>query len=271
MLPFGDPLDEIETAVRAALEEERQGFSFRVINEGDTPRYMRRFVIAVSYRGESFSRVKLEVSAYEGGFRDPEYVPAPRLEGFGLTAADRLPCLPLTKQITQKLHAVTEPPELGATNDRFRDLVDLVLLSAIAPPSLLLREVCEETFSVRGKHSWPPKVIVYEQWVEPLTRLSAELGLEGLTATKVGALVEAYVEAIAFHSLDVGTREKTRSGSWHAQPRLPATQCLQTPVTAIHVPLHRTTLRPKGPISSLVPHHLWSQHYPATVSCTSIG
>jgi hypothetical protein len=37
---------------------------------------------------------------------------------FGLTAAAAFPCIPLRKQIAQKLHAVTEIPDSGEPNQR---------------------------------------------------------------------------------------------------------------------------------------------------------
>jgi hypothetical protein len=194
---FRGALDEIELEVRTALGSERQGFTFRVINDGETPRHMRRFEVAVSYRSRAFSRVKLEISAYEGKLRDPEHVPAPSLVGFGLVGPDSFPCLPLSKQVAQKLHAVTEPTEPGRMNDRFRDLVDLVMLSSLLPPSPALREICEETFLVRAKHGWPPAIVAHDYWAEPLARLARNLGLSVVEAADIANHVSAYVEAIA--------------------------------------------------------------------------
>ena len=194
---FRGPMDEIEMQVRANLGSERQGFTFRVINDGETPRHMRRFEVAVSYRGRAFSRVKLEISAYEGQLRDPDHVPAPSLVGFGLAGPGSFPCLPLSKQVAQKLHAVTEPTAPGKVNDRFRDLVDLVMLSSLAPPSSALREICEETFQVRQKHGWPPAVVAQDRWAEPLARLARELGLSVVEAADIANHVAGYVAAIA--------------------------------------------------------------------------
>jgi hypothetical protein len=188
--------DQIDAAVRSALAEDYQGFSFRLQDDGEFPRH-RRYIVSVSYQGSSFSRVKLEVSAYEGILRPTELVSAPSLQGFGFEGPDVLPCLPLTKQIAQKLHAVTEMPEAGRRNDRFRDLVDVVLLSTLEPASPILREVCEETFSARSKHAWPPSVTAHDHWVEPLERMAVDLGLGVRDAEAIVAYVEEYVTAIA--------------------------------------------------------------------------
>src|SRR5690606_20696696 len=99
--------------------------------------------------------VKLDVSRYEGTRYPPEMVPAFWLKPFGIDGPAHLPCLPLPKQIAQKLHAVTEVPEAGSKNERFRDLVDIVMLSMLVPASPLLRTVCEETFALRTKQGWP--------------------------------------------------------------------------------------------------------------------
>ena len=194
-------LAAIPTEVEAVLSGERQGFTFRLISIDETPRHMlrhmRRFEVAISYRGKSFSRVKLEISVYEGAYRAPDLVPAPDLRSFGLVGPAELPVLPLAKQIAQKLHAVTEEPEPGKTNDRFRDLIDLVLLSVLAPPSSELREVCEETFALRGKHDWPPTVTIPEAWVDPLEALGQSVGLQYQHAADIVFHVASYLNDIA--------------------------------------------------------------------------
>lgn len=70
----------------------------------------------------------MEVSAYEGTDLPAEEVPAISLADFGLHGPERLPCMPLVKQVAQKLHAMTETLESGYPNERFRDLWDLWVL-----------------------------------------------------------------------------------------------------------------------------------------------
>lgn len=201
---FRGEIERLEDAVRDALTEPTEHFSFRVEADGPGTSFMRRFRIRVLYRERrfgrvierSFSNVKLEVSVYEGQEREPELVPAFSLQPFGFTGPTELPCLPLTKQLAQKLHAATEPPEEGKTNERFRDLLDIALLSAIVPPSPELREVCEETFAVRGGHAWPPEVTVYEQWREPLEARAVEMDLAQKTADAIAEHVAAFISQI---------------------------------------------------------------------------
>lgn len=198
-------LSAVEAAVRVALAAPRAPWACRVELETDQATHMRRFSIRVAVREarfgqvveQPFSKVQLEVSAYEGQRHQPEMVAAFSLQPFGLEGPDVLPCLPLSKQIAQKLHAVTEPPADGRTNDRFRDLLDVVILSALVPPSRELREVCEETFAVRGLHEWPPEVRRYPQWRAPMEQRATEMGLDIQVADEIVAHVTQYIRAIA--------------------------------------------------------------------------
>ncbi len=198
-------LDDLETAARAALAAPRYNFAFRLESETPSAPHMRRFRVRVAYREERlgsivdqpFVNVKLEISAYEGSYRPAEMVKAFSLRPFGIAGPDQLPCIPLVKQIAQKLHAVTEPPADGKTNDRFRDLLDIVMLSGMVPPSPELRAVCEETFQIRQLHGWPPVIVTYPHWIEPLEQQAMEMGLDQRTAADIAAHVTEYVRQIA--------------------------------------------------------------------------
>jgi len=202
---FRGEWDDIEPAVEAALEEPRHPFGFRVEVDRKSPPFLRRFRIRVRFLEErfgrvverSFSNVKLEVSLYEGEHPTPDLVPAFSLKPFGLEGPDVIPCISLTKQVAQKLHAATEPPTEGKTNERFRDLVDIALLRALVPATPELRAVCEETFAIRGKQAWPPEVTIYETWGEPLEEMAREMGLPQRTAEEIARHVEEYVQQIA--------------------------------------------------------------------------
>ena len=202
---FRGELARLEDAVRDAFAAPRNQFGFRVEVDGPGTPFMRRFRIRLLYRAkrfgalteQSFSNVKLEVSLYEGQYRAPEMVPAFSLKPFGLEGPEELPCLPLTKQIAQKLHAVTEPTAEGRSNDRFRDLLDIALLSAVVPPSPELRDVCEETFAIRKKHSWPPEVVAYSPWIGPLEERAEGMGLPHATAEAIVQHLTEYVRRIS--------------------------------------------------------------------------
>ena len=57
-------------------------------------------------------------------------------------------------------------------------------------------EVCEETFAIRAKHAWPPKIITYAQWSEPLEQLAKEMGLPNETAAEIVQHVTEYIQRI---------------------------------------------------------------------------
>lgn len=201
---FCGPIADVEVAVRTALAVPRHGFAFRVEIETPDAPFMRRFSIRVAYQERRlgmihdapFSNVQLEVSAYEGTLLAPDFVPAFSLRAFGIDGPATLPCIPLRKQIAQKLHAVTEQIGGKRKNDRFRDLVDLVLLSALEPAFPALREACVETFQLRNKQRWPPDIVADETWLAPMEKLAAEMGLDSRPAEVIVARVRAYVLSI---------------------------------------------------------------------------
>jgi len=202
---FRGTLNGLENAVRTALAEPRHRFAFRVVGEKTEAPMMRRMTVHVTYQEErfgrlqekAFSNVQLEISTYEGVYREPEMVPAFSLKPFGIDGPEKLPCLPLKKQIAQKLHAVTIHSQDGRSNDRFRDLLDILMLSGLAPPTPELREICEETFRIREQQPWPPEIIAHSHWIEPMEQRAAEMGLPQETADEIVRQVVEYVRAIA--------------------------------------------------------------------------
>lgn len=201
---FRGTLVDLEQALRDALAVPRHQFAFRVESETPNAPFMRRFRIRLGFCEtrynaiveQPFTNVPLAVSIYEGTHLPPDMVPAFSLRPFGIDGPEHLPCIPLIKQIAQKLHAVTEPPTPTRANDRFRDLLDLVMLRALVPPSQKLRAVCEETFQLRDRHGWPPVVVAYPHWIAPMEQRAMEMGLDHRSADDIVAHVVAYVRAI---------------------------------------------------------------------------
>lgn len=157
----------------------------------------RRLDIKLNYRGRSWATVRLEVAAAEGAAgREVDLVPGKRLDSLGITAPLDVPCISIRCQIAQKLHACTEVPGTDRANDRFRDLIDLVLLEELVEddewPSVRL--ACEEIFGLRAKHLWPPTVTVFDTWPAPYSALAAELafplGEVGEAADALRAMIE---------------------------------------------------------------------------------
>jgi hypothetical protein len=137
-----------------------------------------RFEIKLAYRGRSWGTVRLDIAAAEGAAgREIERVPGKPLDSLGLDVPIDVPCVSIRYQVAQKLHACTEFPGPGRSNDRFRDLVDLLLLEELVDAGEwpAVRAACEELFSLRALHSWPPEVTVFDSWTDGYRALAAEL------------------------------------------------------------------------------------------------
>ena len=125
--------DLARTLERALTGDPYQGFSFRRKRE---PLLLDNGVInmefAVSYRGGAWAAVPIDVARAEAGESEIEWLQAiPLTEVFGVTGPAELPCLPLRQHIAQKLHGMTLPPRPGKRNERFRDLIDLLLMESL--------------------------------------------------------------------------------------------------------------------------------------------
>jgi hypothetical protein len=190
--------DLARTLERALTGDPYQGFSFRrkrdplVLDNG-----VVNMEFAVSYRGGTWASIIVDIARAESGESEVEWLKAiPLTEAFGVTGPTALPCLPLRLHIAQKLHGMTLPPRPGKRNERFRDLIDLLLMETLVTDYEGLREACEEVFRTRGTHSWPPPLDLPAQWVEPVTRLAQELNLPMADAYSGMARVQAFVDRI---------------------------------------------------------------------------
>ncbi len=186
------------TLERALTSEPYQGFSFRskrkplVLDNG-----VVNMEFAVSYRGGAWASISIDVARNESGEQEIEWLPAiPLTESFGITGPDALPCLPLCRHIAQKLHGMTLPPRPGKRNERFRDLIDLLLMEALVVDYPDLRKTCEHVFKTRGTHPWPPPLDLPEHWIDPINRLIRELELPIADAPAGLARVRQFVDRI---------------------------------------------------------------------------
>lgn len=173
--------DHADALEQALSGEAYQGFSFRrkgpalVLDNGAV-----NVEIAVTFHGQPWTTISIDIARAEAGESDIEWVKAIVLtEAFGVTGPAALPCLPLRFHVAQKLHGLTLPPRPGKQNERFRDLVDLLLMEAlVAHDDVALREACELVFRSRRTHPWPPNLdALPPHWAEPFARLAGELEL----------------------------------------------------------------------------------------------
>ena len=173
--------DLADSLQEALTGEPYQGFSFRrkgqplLLDNGAV-----NMEFGVTYKGQPWTSVTVDIARAEAGEVDVEWVDAIALtDAFGVTGPSQLPCLPLRFHVAQKLHGMTLPPRPGKQNERFRDLVDLLLMDAMVTHGYAaLRDACELVFRNRNTHSWPPDLsIVPAHWVQPFARLAEELEL----------------------------------------------------------------------------------------------
>jgi hypothetical protein len=192
---FGSPEDLADDLDRA-LADPYSEFSFQreAIGEGGDGQF-RRLDVKLLFRGRSWGTLKLEVAAPDDKATDGELVPAIPLDEFGIVGPDTIPCLSLRYQIAQKIHAVTERFPSG-DNERFRDLIDLIICRDLIESVDEVREACCNTFAVRSKHSWPPELIVPEVWVEPYAALAEEMDFPITNVEEAAVEVRELISAI---------------------------------------------------------------------------
>ena len=195
--PRADLADSLEQALTG---DAYQGFSFRrkgqplLLDNGAV-----NMEFAVTYRGQPWTSISVDIARAEVGEADVEWVDAIVLtDVFGVTGPAQLPCLPLRFHVAQKLHGMTLPPRPGKQNERFRDLVDLLLMDAmITQDDNALREACELVFSTRHTHPWPPDLTAAPtHWARPFAELAKELELPDTNVDAALASVRRLVARI---------------------------------------------------------------------------
>ena len=136
-----------------------------------------RVKLKLAYKRRTWGTVVVEMAPVEGAMgSELDRVPAAPLDPLQGPLPDDAACVSLRYQVAQKLHACTEVFETGPENDRFRDVMDILLVEALLVDVGLarVREACIDIFTVRGKHAWPPTVTVYESWRGPFAALVRE-------------------------------------------------------------------------------------------------
>lgn len=139
----------------------------------------QRLQLLIDYRGRRWAQVPLEIAPTESSdVLEVEYVKPLRISQLGLPEPESVAVVGIRYQIAQKLHACTERFRAGPENDRFRDLIDLLLLRDMLGEADLqsVREACVRIFEARNKQLWPPAVTVYESWRAPYRKMAREEG-----------------------------------------------------------------------------------------------
>lgn len=155
-----------------------------------------RVKLKLAYKGRSWGTVEVELAPVEGemGF-ELDRVPAAPLDPLQVPMPHTAARVSLRYQVAQKVHACTEVFETAPENDRFRDVMDVLLVRDLITDVGLgrVREACVDIFAVRGKHAWPPTLTVYESWREPFAALARE---NGFTPEDIDVAAEDFGELI---------------------------------------------------------------------------
>jgi hypothetical protein len=175
---FRDRGEDMLDALDRALSEDWGGFQLqRTEPQEICNTHALRMDIRVAYKGRPWGTLQLEVAPAEGkSGQEIDRVPARPLDAVQLEGPERIACVSLRYQIAQKIHACTEVYADGRENDRFRDLIDLLLRALVANADLpAVREACVEIFALRAKHPWPAQVTVYPSWRDGFAAMAAEM------------------------------------------------------------------------------------------------
>lgn len=189
----------IEEHLDAALSVDFLGFSAkRSKAEHVRDTGMQRFQVKLSYLGKSFSTVQLEVAEAEASIGTQiDMVQAKSLGMVNIVGPDSVACLPVRWIIAQKLHACTEVLA-ERDNDRFRDLLDLLLLEGLIGDAEwpAVRAACVALFDGRGRHTWPPTVTMFPGWEFGYQTLATDVGFEITSAYEAADGVRSLIARI---------------------------------------------------------------------------
>lgn len=194
----GDP-DQLPHHLDTAIREPYEGFTFRrgEIDELPFRSNVKKVKVQVSFARRILCSLRLEIAPLDTGHEEFVAIPATNLDPVGLDGPELVLVLAPHWQIAQKLHAVTEQPDDGRENPRFRDLIDLQLLGALDPDLAAVRDACERVFAARGRQTWPPTLVVQPSWVTGYAALAAELDLDVTDVEQAANAVRGCIDRIA--------------------------------------------------------------------------
>ena len=165
-------LDDFVATLSSGLKAGWSDFSGEVVRRDPPsprdipPEYvMQPFDVKLRYCKQPWCTVRLEVGYDEIGdaqkaeeFISPEIVDI--FKTLCLEQPKPVPLMPLTHQVVQKLHGLSEPG-----GSRAHDLVDLQLIFAHGGVDLAeTKRIAQRLFANRRRQTWPPVVAKGEEW-----------------------------------------------------------------------------------------------------------
>jgi len=151
-------------------------FSFSIKSE-ERRDHATRLVLQAVYNKVPWTTVKLDI------VREPieaiEPVEAHDLTVYGLVGTNPIPCLSLSDQIAQYVHAISLPAVDGKRPSRARNILDIYVFDQyvgcddgdVLNATIML-------FERRGTHAFPPVIDIPEAWTAELHTIAKELELD---------------------------------------------------------------------------------------------
>lgn len=173
-----------------------------------------RYRVTATLAGRPFERVTVDVG-FGASPPAPDALRGPDLLAFADIAPLTIPALPLERHVAEKLHAYTRDYGAERQNTRVKDLVDLVLIQALATfEAGRLRAALEATFAARGLQvlptALPPPPVA---WSAPYRTLAREVGLPPDLAAGHRA-VAVFLDPLLAGQVDGWARWSAEAGSW---------------------------------------------------------
>ena len=138
-----------------------------------------RVQVQILYAGRPFGTFAVDLNEADHETTS-ELITTSVLTALGLPGPLSVPVLDAHLQIAHKLHAATEPSRSDYTNQRYRDILDVLIFSRDSELTInfkTLREVAVAEFSRRKHHRvWPPIFELPQLWREPLAYEAQSIG-----------------------------------------------------------------------------------------------
>lgn len=135
----------------------------------------RSLEVAVQNFGRPWATVDVDLAAASPDAETDSVEPI-ALHELGLARARPVPCLVLSEQMAQKIHALTEPLPRGRPNPRARDVLDILLIDTrLGTDYAAVRAACARVFAQRNVHDWPIVRFTFpDEWSPTLVELARQ-------------------------------------------------------------------------------------------------
>lgn len=139
-----------------------------------------RYHVIAELAGRLFEDVTVDVGFGDPPVTDPELVRGPELLSFADIPPAEVPALPLEQHVAEKVHAYSRTYAGGRPSTRVKDLIDLVMMSALFNfQAGRVRRALQAVFAARSTHtlsaSLPPPAT---QWRAAYRKMAGEVGLD---------------------------------------------------------------------------------------------